>query len=183
MTEKEKIAIYIDGGNLYFKLKELKIEHTTDFDYKGLCDYLARGREVVSYRYYVGTIRAGKDDKRGQKLRAGQQRLFNKLLEKNFVIKKGYLMQNNGKFHEKGVDVQIAIDLLIGAYDGMYDAAVLISSDTDLIPAIKKIKYLGKAIEYVGFSHQPSLGMQKNVNLSRLLLEEEVKKFEYKGLV
>ncbi len=64
-------------------------------------------------------------------------------------------MQNNGKYHEKGVDVQLAVDILIGAYEDLYDRAILISSDTDLIPAIQKVKQLGKQIEYIGFSHQP----------------------------
>ena len=63
--------------------------------------------------------------------------------------------------------------MLIGAYENMYDVTILVSSDTDLIPAIKHIKYLGKEVEYIGFSHNPSLGLQKNVNLSRLLIEDD----------
>ncbi len=92
-------------------------------------------------------------------------------------------MDNNGKFHEKSVDVKLAIDMLIGAYENRYDTAILISSDTDLIPAIKHIKYLGKEVEYVGFSHCPSFGLQKNSNLSRLLIKDDIEKFIHKSFI
>ncbi len=69
------------------------------------------------------------------------------------------------------------MDLIVGAVDNHYDTAIIVSSDTDLIPAIKYIKYKKKKIEYVGFSHAPSFGMQKYADLSRLLLPEDVKKF------
>ncbi len=86
-------------------------------------------------------------------------------------------MENDGVYHEKGVDVKLAIDLLIGAYENLYDSAILISSDTDLIPAIKKVKFLKKEVEYIGFAHQPSFGLQKAVNLSRLLIKEDLENF------
>jgi len=83
-------------------------------------------------------------------------------------------MKSDGVYHEKGVDVQIAVDLLVGAYEDLYDTAVLISSDTDLIPAMEKVKKLGKEVEYIGFSHKPSLAMQRYATISRLLIKEEV---------
>jgi uncharacterized LabA/DUF88 family protein len=175
-----KVAIYIDGSNLYHKLKDLKISYTTDFDYFGLCNLFARNREIISYRYYVGVVSAMSDNTKGQLMRKGQQKLFNKLSEKNIIIKKGFLMKNDDVYHEKGVDVQIATDLLIGAYENMYDVAILVSSDTDLIPAIKKVRYLGKKVEYIGFSHSPSLGLQKNVDLSRLLILDDIEQFVFK---
>ena len=86
-------------------------------------------------------------------------------------------MYDAGKPREKGTDVKIAVDLIVGAVDDEYDTAILISSDTDLIPALKYIRYKNKRIEYVGFSHAPSFGIQKNVDFSRLFLPEEIHKF------
>ena len=40
---------------------------------------------------------------------------------------------------EKGIDVALAIDLVALGMDGHYDAAILFSSDTDLMPAIETI--------------------------------------------
>ena len=87
-------------------------------------------------------------------------------------------MKNDGVFHEKGVDVKIAVDLLVGAYENLYDTAILISSDTDLIPAIQKVKQLGKEVEYIGFSHKPSYGLIKNASETRLLTKNEIEQFQ-----
>ena len=183
MDKKEKtirVAIYIDGSNLYYKLKDLEIKNITYFDYSGLSKWLARDREVISKRYYIGVVKAKESDIRGQQLRKSQIKLFNHLTSpsQGFVIKRGYLMKNDGVYHEKGVDVKIAVDLLVGAYEDIYDTAIVLSSDTDLIPAIQKVNHLGKKIEYIGFSHRPSLALQKYSTLSRLLIEEEIKPFE-----
>jgi hypothetical protein len=40
---------------------------------------------------------------------------------------------------EKGIDVQIAVDLITTAFTGQYDALVLFSSDTDLLPALETV--------------------------------------------
>ena len=184
MTNKKRVAIYIDGSNFYFKLKspKLNIKNITKFNYRKFAEWLARKRNIVSCRYYIGVVKTKNENKKGQLLRREQQKLFSHLTSKqqNFIIKKGYLMENNGTYHEKGVDVQLAIDLLIGAYENIYDTAILISSDTDLIPAIKKVKFLKKNIEYIGFSHQPSFALQRYATLSRLLIKDELEPFEKK---
>jgi uncharacterized LabA/DUF88 family protein len=50
------------------------------------------------------------------------------------------MMKNSGAYHEKGVDVRIAVDMIVGAYENEFDTVILISSDTDLIPAVEKIR-------------------------------------------
>lgn len=185
--KKERVAIYIDGSNLYFKLssKELGFYNLGKFDYRGLCSWLSRDREVISYRYYIGVVKAEDTNIKGQELRKNQQRLFAHLesAAQGFKIKRGYLMKNDGTYHEKGVDVKIAVDLLAGAYEDIYDTAILISSDTDLIPVIQKVKYQGKKVEYIGFSHQPSFGLQKYATLSRLLIKEDLAPFVEKTYI
>lgn len=86
-------------------------------------------------------------------------------------------------YKEKGTDVKISVDLIVGAVDDLYDTAILVSSDTDLIPAIRYIKYKNKKLEYVGFAHSSSLGIQKYANLSRLLLPEDIEKFKENTLL
>jgi len=86
-------------------------------------------------------------------------------------------------YKEKGTDVKISVDLIVGAVDNLYDTAILVSSDTDLIPAIHYIKYRKKKLEYVGFAHNPSLGMQKYADFSILLLPRDIEKFKEKTLL
>ena len=184
----ERVWVLIDGSNLYYKLKDNEIGifntsvSTLEFDYHGLCEWLARKRKIESLRYYVGVVRTKQNEKKGQTLRKNQQKLFSHLesKEQGFLVQRGFLMKNSSTYHEKGVDVQLAVDLLVGAYDNQYDTAILLSSDTDLIPAIKKVISLGKKVEYIGFGHQPSFGLQNNCTLSRLLIKEEIEPFSKK---
>ena len=178
---KKRLAVFVDGSNLYFKLKSLDIRNLSRFNFRGLIDWLARDKEIATIGYYVGVVRAKPDDEKGQKLRRAQRDLFNFLNSRSqkITVHRGYLMKNDNTFHEKGVDVKIATDLLVGAYENFYDEALIISSDTDLIPAMEKVKQLGKAVEYIGFGHQPALAMQTFATISRLLIKDELKSFIY----
>lgn len=183
-NKKERVAVFIDGSNLHYKLKDLGIHNLPYFQYGNFSFWLSKARDLVSKKYYIGVVRANNDDVKGQKLRKNQIRLFNHLASKQcgFFVERGYIMKNDGVYHEKGVDVKMAVDLVVGAYEDLYDTAILISSDTDLIPAIEKVKALGKSVEYVGFSHKPSLGLISRSTESRLLSKDELKQFEQEAL-
>ena len=112
----------------------------------------------------------------------GQQKFLSQIQNDGFIIKPGRVMYDKGKIREKGTDVKIAVDMIIGAVDDIYDTAVLVSSDTDLIPAVKYIKHKGKRLEYVGFSHMPSLGIQKYADISILLRVEDIERFKEQHL-
>ena len=175
----ERVAVFIDGSNFYNKLKDVGIRHTPKFDYRGLAEWLAHGRTVTYCGYYIGVIRAKPGDAKAETMKNQQVNLFNNLQSKrqHITVQQGYIMENQGVYHEKGVDVKIAVDMLTGAYEGSYDTAILLSSDTDLIPVIQKVRVLGKAVEYIGFAHRPSFGLQKHVTLSRLLIRAELEVF------
>ena len=182
MENIKRAVVFIDGSNFYFKMKSLRIKGLRKYDYRRLCENLAGDRQIIAIGYYVGVVRATFNDVKGQQLRRAQIDLFNRLRDQNVMVHKGYLMKNNGKYHEKGVDVKLATDLLVGAYENLYDDAIVISSDTDLIPAMQKAKELKKNVEYVGFGHQPSLALQTAATRSRLLLVEELEKFVAKEI-
>ncbi|WP_423916797.1 NYN domain-containing protein [Candidatus Poriferisodalis sp.] len=48
---------------------------------------------------------------------------------------------------EKGVDVLLALHLALGAHNDLYDVAVVVSADTDLLPAVEEAVRLGKRVE------------------------------------
>ncbi len=53
---------------------------------------------------------------------------------------------------EKGIDASIVTDLFDGAINDAYDIAVLVSNDSDFVPAIKTIQErLNKQVIHVGF--------------------------------
>jgi len=172
----ERIAILVDGSNLYHYLRELKLTGLAEFDYRAFAQFLARGRTITSSTYYIGKVRSHGDAK-GEELRRGQQRLVAHLQNAGWNVEFGHMMEHNGVFQEKGVDVHIAVDLLRGAYEDQYDTAVLVSSDTDLIPAVHAVRSKKKQIEYIGFAHRPSFGLMKNVDLTTTLRNEDLAGF------
>ena len=82
-----------------------------------------------------------------------------------------------GVYHEKGVDVHIAVAILFAAYENLADRIILVSSDTDLIPAIVKAHEKGKIVEYIGFSHKISLAMARSCRETRTLTRNDLLPF------
>lgn len=184
-VKKEKVAIYIDGSNFYKYLKDKAIGFPKGikFNFNKFVDFFLDGRKCVSKRYYVGIARDFDNSKISKRIVKGQQKFLSKIQNDGFVVKPGRLIYDKGRIREKGTDVKIAVDLVVGAVDNIYDTAILVSSDTDLIPALRYIKYRGRKLEYIGFSHAPSLAMQKYADFSILLSPKDIEKFKEKMLV
>src|SRR3990172_1013204 len=132
----KKDLIIFDGSNFYFGAKRLSQRvHLTEFNYRGLAEEIAENKNI-EIEYCVGEIKYKKGNEKSSRLYANQQALFYNLGKQNIVIKKGFMLYSNLSFHEKGVDVQIALDIAIGALKNKYQKCYIISSDTDVIPAI-----------------------------------------------
>lgn len=174
--KKQRCIILIDGSNFYFKLKDLKLHNLLSLNLTGFVNKLVKDGEIVRSIYYVGKIRTD-GTKKTQQLFNSQRKLLAHLRKHKFRYSLGYLLKSGGKFHEKGVDVNIAVDILVATYENLADKIILVSSDTDLLPAIKKAKEKGKFVEYVGFSHMPSVAMVANCSESTLLKKEDLKPF------
>lgn len=174
-----KCIILIDGSNFYFKLKDLKLHNLLDLDFMGFAQMLANGNEIIHSTYYVGKIRTDGTEKTKQ-LFDSQQKLISHLKKHQFRYSLGYLMKNGGVYHEKGVDVNIAVDILVATYENLCDRIILVSSDTDLIPAVNKAREKGKIVEYVGFSHKPSIAMVARCTESHLLKQGDFRSFTKK---
>jgi len=168
----------IDGSNFYHRLKELKFKNLLAFDYQKFAKFLLsrNNKELIAAKYYIGAIREEENNEISKKLMANQIKLFNNLKKQGWQIGLGNMLKTD-VYHEKGVDVLIATDMLVGAYENLYDKLFLISSDTDLLPAIDKAKQLGKVIEYIGFSHQSSHAMIDRCSSAFLLRKEDLRDF------
>lgn len=173
---KQRCIILIDGSNFYFKLKDLELHHLINFNFSEFIKNLAKDHKIISATYYVGAVRTDGTTK-VQKMFSNQRKLLAHLKKHKFKYSLGYLLKSKGKFHEKGVDVNMAVDILVATYEDLCDHIILVSSDTDLLPAIKKAKEKGKTIEYIGFSHQPSIAMVANCTKSILLTKEDLLPF------
>ncbi len=85
------------------------------------------------------------------------------------------LLSNTYKTSEKGVDVDLAINLLIDALNDKYDVALLFSSDADFCPAIKYIlKELGKEVIYCGFPFPRTSELIQCCSNTRIITKDAV---------
>jgi len=177
----KKILVQIDGSNFYNKIKKiLPKTHLTDFSYASLAKSLVEVAEPHII-YYVGEIRQYEGSRKSEILYANQQKLFTSLRNQNIEIKLGYLLMSDGRFREKGVDVQIAVDIVRGAIKNEYDKYYLISSDTDLLPAIKTAKDEGKEIVYIGFENFISRALSNNCSSRMILKKKQILTFTKKS--
>ena len=77
------------------------------------------------------------------------------------------------KTTEKGVDVSLAINLLLDALTNKYDVALLISSDADFCPSIKYIiKELGKEVIYCRFPNPKTFELIQCCSDCRIIKRE-----------
>ena len=107
----ERVVILVDGSNFYHRLREMQLTHLLTFDYAAFGKFLADKARLLRSTYYIGAVRAKLDDQKGRQLMANQQRLFTSLRKQGWHVALGDMLQNNGVYHEKGVDVRMAEDL------------------------------------------------------------------------
>ncbi len=201
----DRVQIYLDGGNFYhLVLKKMGVKDL-DFDYEAFSVLLGQGRQIVPQgkRFYQGSVREKFGDAssvramskqtalfmglqsthweiKTSKLRTRRERIIidNSVEGHRSILKKGVKEIIIARVREKGIDVKLATDLIVGAVDDKYDTAIVVSSDADLIPAIdwvRKRKY--KKIEYVGFSiPDPSPLMDNTRPLPTMIVNSDIQR-------
>ncbi|MBI5222488.1 MAG: NYN domain-containing protein [Candidatus Magasanikbacteria bacterium] len=178
----KRAMVFIDGSNFYHRLKLLLGKDAalflSDFNYQEFCAWLCCDFVVADIRYYIGTVSRQNNNIKSEKMYNDQQRFFRKLQAQGMAIITGQLIQHPDRsYHEKGVDVRLAVEMIRFARQNQYDQAFLISSDTDLVAAVEEVKSFGKSVQYVGIAHGQSFGLSKVCSDVRLLRPEDVKSF------
>jgi uncharacterized LabA/DUF88 family protein len=174
--------VFIDGSNFYFKLKQLSagLGGTVlllDFDFQRFARWLVAPDELCGVRYYIGAVKQDGSDK-AKRLYADQQRLFRRLHGHGVEVVPGHLIRHPDRtFHEKGVDVRLAVEMIRLAREDRYDQAYLLSSDTDLVPAVEEVRSFGKRVQYVGIPKGQSYGLSKAADDVRLIRPDDIRPF------
>ena len=140
----DKVAIFIDGSNLYHGLKH-EIGNTR-LDFQKFIEWLLAGRRLVRTYYYNAPVSGPSANA------TDQQKFFAKLrLLPYFEVRLGRLEPRGNTYVEKGVDIAIAVDMVRMAFKNHYDVAILVSSDGDFSIAVDAVKDSGKHVEIACF--------------------------------
>lgn len=157
-----KTNVYVDAFNLYYG--SLRKTPYTWLDLGALAGHLLSGHQVNRIRYFTAqvTVTPGKGDGRQPQRQQFYLRALRTL--PNVEITLGTFLSHptmmplarptSGqkfievvKTEEKGSDVNLATYLLLDAFDGDYEQALVISNDSDLATPIDVVnKRLGKPV-------------------------------------
>ncbi len=179
-----RICVYIDGANFYGGMCSINPRYTdTKFDFENYLRYLVGKNKLVKIYYYNAFVKKRINSKIWNK----QRRLFWRLnrikkCKVTLCTKKSRLNLLGEEYHAiKGDDINLALDMQGDAYENKYDQAILISSDGDFIPLIKKVKKLNKEIEVCYFEDCVSKQLLREAHNLRLINKKILRKFFFKS--
>lgn len=140
LENRGRVAIFIDGSNLFYAALQLGIE----IDYTKLLYRLTAGSRLLRAFFYTGVDRTNE-----------KQQGFLLWMRRNGyrVIAKDLVQLPDGS-KKANLDVEIAVDLM--ALCGTYDTAVIVSGDGDLAYAADAVSYRGARVEVVSLRSMTS---------------------------
>jgi uncharacterized LabA/DUF88 family protein len=133
LENRGRVAIFIDGSNLFYAALQLGVE----IDYTKLLCKLTAGSRLLRAFFYTGVDRTNE-----------KQQGFLLWMRRNGyrVIAKDLVQLPDGS-KKANLDVEIAVDMM--ALVDSYDTAVLVSGDGDLAYAVNAVSYRGARVEVV----------------------------------
>lgn len=140
LENRGKVAIFIDGSNLFYAALQLGIE----IDYTKLLYRLTAGSRLLRSFFYTGVDRTNE-----------KQQGFLLWMRRNGyrVIAKDLVQLPDGS-KKANLDVEIAVDMM--ALVNSYETAVLVSGDGDLAYAVDAVSYRGARVEVVSLRSMTS---------------------------
>lgn len=183
MRNTSEPIIYIDGENFLFRVADILInrriiknkDEITAFDFKYLFEN-ALDTENPVIRYYGTRLKLIERPlalkKKTSRIIDAKRRLASSLKKQGIeFVNSGRLKLRDGDrckkcgnqdshLQEKGVDVRIAVDITAESQRGQ--KLYLVSSDTDLLPAVDKAKSQAAEIIYVGFYNNLTTALAKH---------------------
>lgn len=150
----KNVNFYIDGFNIYHSIDKMNNNTLKWINYKLLCQEILKDDEQINNIFYFSAYATWKQTSY-LKHRVFIRALINEginIVLGNFKKKTKYIpnIKYNYEYHEeKETDVNIAINLVRDACRNNCDKAVILSGDSDLVPAISMAKTENPKLEIV----------------------------------
>jgi uncharacterized LabA/DUF88 family protein len=140
-----KAVVLIDGG--YFNKVLENVFHRPPFSYEKFSDNLcsSAGCQRVRTYYYNCPPYQSNPPTTTESKKASDFDKFIAYLRKSprFEIRLGRLQRIGGEFRQKHVDVYLSVDLVKLSCKGIIDKAILVTGDSDFVPAVNVAKEEG----------------------------------------
>ena len=149
MAIHQRVAVYIDGFNLYYGLKSKGWSRYYWLDLRRMAENLLRpGQELVMVRYFTTRISSepqdpGKGARQNTFLEA-LSTLQDLYIHYGKYTPKSFTCLNCGNtwqtYEEKMTDVNIAVELLSDVQNDAFDIAIILSGDSDLTGPVTAVR-------------------------------------------
>lgn len=144
MEQVERVAAYIDGLNLYYGMRAAHGHKYAWLDLEAMCKSLLKPhQQLVRVKYFTARV----TDDPGASAR--QNTYLDALTSTSVEAIYGRIQLNKVKCkkcgkrfqkpEEKGTDVAISAHAVDDAHRGIYDAALLVSGDSDMAPIVSAV--------------------------------------------
>lgn len=192
--------VLIDGENLVYGLRHLlgsdgKMADrfvVEGFDFRGLFEEILNDNMPSEILWFGARLRiydGSEDIKLKSESAVRKQSYFVNDIQKQKItfIKVGYLRAREvecGKGHqfwkltEKGVDVGLAVRIIVEANDST--EIVVVSADTDLLPAYRAATKLGAKLIHIGYEHRPIASLSRAASATRVVTIPLARKYQHK---
>jgi len=139
-----RYSFYIDGFNMYYALKNNGYQQYKWLNYHSLAEKVIQNKDTISSIYYFTALTHWKkaNMQRHKEYIKALRSVGIKDVQGKFKKKtiKCHVCGKQFKTHEeKRTDVNLALKIFSDAVDDVYDKAVIISADSDMIPAIEAV--------------------------------------------
>jgi uncharacterized LabA/DUF88 family protein len=146
----ERVIAYVDGYNLYYGLRDKGWRWFYWLNIQTMVSHLLKPHQTLVATKYFTTIVKRPDDRRKR------QAVFLEALHtlNNIHIYYGHFLADTvtcrrcghtyDTHHEKMTDVNISVELMSDAFLNQFDAALLVSADSDLVGPIQAVHRLFK---------------------------------------
>lgn len=184
--ELKRIGVFYDGNYFlhvsnyynYFhnRRKRLNIAGLHDFIRNMVAkeeEIPARYCQVTEAHYFRGRISAQEASQRGNQLY--NDRVFDDILMSEGVITHYLPIRNrSGKKEEKGIDVWLALEAFEQTFYKRFNVLVLITSDGDYVPLIRKLNSIGTKVMVLSwdFEYTDDMGRDVVTRTSQDLIHE-----------
>ena len=168
--QTQRVIVYVDGFNFYYGLKENpKWKKFYWLDMVRLFEkFLKPNQELIALKYFSARPdEPGKNERQYAFFQANKenpkfQLILGKYLKKEITcFKCGNVIHTH---EEKETDVRIATQIVADAYEKNCDIAIIVSADSDMIPAVELAKAAGQKL-FIYFPpnhHSNNLAMMAN---------------------
>lgn len=143
---KQKVIVYIDGFNFYYGLKKNPIwKKYYWIDIVKLFEKFMRNtQELIAVKYFSArSMDKSQSLRQNAFFQANQENPKFHLILGKYLKKEIKCFNCNNIIHtyeEKESDVRIATQIIADAYENNFDIAIVVSADSDMMPAIEIVQ-------------------------------------------